>query len=372
MDIAPAIHTQSKSLYHPSFEDEAINRSIFAQYRIPQALPVFLGGRAIGITYWDYKTDSVLFRSITHRQWCGFRGYDDLLYNAIANGRYRRIFFAKDGSGNTSGAFWCDLWPCGAVPASGDYSGTTNTARNFSNTTVGALNFGVNAVSGGMTSHLVNYSISQTAVASTNTTTCILYDRVLSYDGGSITTTLSSMTNTNTAARYISAGQPGLLIMVSNSAATGVTASNITTMHYTSIGGSTGRLVPIVNGEALVVLTSIPAPTATVPSFVVCPGSATLNQSGLAFMPLNGGDSGVTKVEDYTASAINTGTLSVVLVKPLATLSAKGTGTQTQVDLARTMFAMERMYDDGCWNMLFITGNANTSRLSGFLGVAWG
>jgi hypothetical protein len=197
----------------------------------------------------------------------------------------------------------------------------------------------------------------------------ILYDRVAAYDGCSITTTLTTLTNTLAPQRYVASGQEGLLVSVAATAATGVTASTLSAMTFTDNNGNTA--VAQAAGYTQNYQTSAAA-AGTQQAAQICVPFDTSNL--ITFTPvlaLAANCSGVRKVESFTASAINTGTTCWSLIHPIAVIPLMG-GSQADVELHKTMRAMERIYDGACLSALFHNVNGGTGSPIGYLKVAHG
>lgn len=354
LEHTPVVRARRKSRWNPSAVDRAITEALRTSYRIPSSMAVLHEGEVIGLVRGDSLGISSTFSPITHRQWCGFNTYNDL-NNAAKNGKLTRVYFQKDSSGWTLGTIWGDTWPLAGNPGAGTYAGAANTARQFDNTTAGGLWTRATTPAASETKHIVEWYLSHTNPSAITIRNVIVYDRVLTYDGASITTTLTTLTNTLPALRYIAAGQDGLLIAITCSAALGAVASNLSALHFTDQNGN--GAVSLAPSYTLPFFTSCAAPTTTDPARICVPWNSG-GSTHTPFLPFPGGVTGVRKVEDFTSSAINTGTICVGLYKPVAVMYGRDNIT-VQTSLARSMFALERVFDDAC--LAFMVNEANTN-----------
>jgi len=366
MLTSPAIvRVPRKTLWHPSAHKGLIGNALLAARGLADVIPVTSpDGFVLGLVGGSRGLNHTRFRSITHRQWCGFTSYADL-QQEIARGKFYEVFFRKDGSGVTTANRWNDLWPCGGIPTSGTYSGT-DTLRQFDASSTGAPYLPL--AGAGETRHLIGVQATIDSGSTSTNTQAILYDRVASYDGGAISNATRTMTNTLSAQRYVSAGQSGLQIMVTCQSAAGVTASALSSMNYTDNDGNAAS-VPVTDAPDW--LPSAPSPTATVPAVVMLPHNATASITWGPFMPLAAGDTGVRSITDYLSTATNTATVSMALVKPLGLVFSAGLSTQ-RVDFSQSLFGLERLYDGACLSAVVARSVSTGTAYSMVLRVAYG
>lgn len=362
IEHAPAIRARRKSRWNPSAVDRAITEALRTSYRIPSSMAVLHEGEVIGLVRGDSLGISSTFVPITHRQWCGFNTYNDM-NNAAKNGKLTRVYFSKDTSGWTLGTIWGDTWPLTGVPGAGAYTGTANTARQFDNTTAGGLYTRSVTPAASETKHIVEWYLSHTNPSAITIRNVIVYDRVLTYESASISTTLTTLTNTLPALRYIAAGQDGLLICVTchGSVGLGATASNLSALHFTDQNG-TGA-VSLAPSYTLPFFDNCAPPASNDPARICVPWNSG-GTTQTPFLPFPGGVTGVRKVEDFTSSANNSGTICVGLYKPVAVMFGRDNIT-VQTSLARSMFALERVFDDACLSFLINEANTNSVAMQG-------
>lgn len=360
--VVIAIHTESKTAYHPSLVDHVLKTAARHAAGVESPVGVFMGQRVVGLVRGRSGSRDVHVRRITHRQWCGFDGYDDL-NAALRNGAVVRTEWRKDiSAGWTRANVWGDYWPVAGSPVQGDYGGTANTARQFSQTTTGAMTIRSKTPAGGETRHFVGATMCNGAVVGTTAQFMWLYDRVLSYDGCSISPVLTTLTNTLTAQRYAGSGEIGNKILVTCSAALGAVASNLSSMTVTDNAGNTA--VSLAPGYTLPWWTSAPAGSTTAPAPVCLPHDNVNAFTIAPFLPLPAGVSGVRAVEAFTSSVINTGTVCIALVQPLAWIWQPVNQTVIQLDTPRATFQMPRIFDTACLNMLHLGGHGSAATVN--------
>ena len=288
----------------------------------------------------------------------------DALIAALAAGQVGRTQWAK--TPTTAGiAFnWYDLWPVTGNPAAGAINGTAFTAVQFADTTTGAINHRGNV------STNTKYALTFGAVASANTPWLHLYDRVLAYDQCTYNAAVNqSMTNTLTAQRYNS-GAPGLLIMiVTNSTVNGATASNLTVLHYTNQAGTTLQSMPTTT--TVTFIPSGAAATATLGARVVAPSTSGQTVAWGYNIPLAQGDTGVQLIANYTTSAANTGTLSMVLMHPISDLVMPVAAIPYERECVYQVAELERIYDGACLALLSMQPATTAYNITGKITYGW-
>lgn len=96
------------------------------------------------------------------------------------------------------------------------------------------------------------------------------------------------------------------------------------------------------------------------------------------FLPLQGGDTGVARVNSFTWSAgtayTGTGVVALCLVKPIADIAIPVTGMWSERDLVNQLPSLPQIEDGAClgW-MLFSTGaTTNNSPFTSYIDVGWG
>lgn len=172
------------------------------------------------------------------------------------------------------------------------------------------------------------------------------------------TTSAQNLLGTPTL-RY--ANGAGCRLFAVQTATAGATAQNIA-ISYSNTVPTSGRTLPVT-----VAMTA----SAIVPH---------ISHSGVAannygpFLPLAGGDTGVSTVASVTMSAANTGTFALVLTRPLLTLPLTTVSVAAERDLVNQLPSMPRIIDGACLHWLYFAGAA-TAASTNFYGAiesAWG
>jgi hypothetical protein len=202
------------------------------------------------------------------------------------------------------------------------------------------------------------------AAATTAPATLMLVDQVAMFTVSSVTTTgAQSFTGTQTLPRYATGA--GLQAFIVPSVVMGAGTPTIQ-LGYTNAAGVSGRLTPA----------SPSLPIATTASPV---GSLVHTGTGAGkygpFMPLASGDTGIQSIQTINLSATMTsGSLVVVLAKPIFTLPITTVGVASERDLVNQLPSMPRIFDGANLQWLMYAGAATpvNSAFYGSLDVAWG
>lgn len=281
----------------------------------------------------------------------------------LTNGKFGRTYFAKTATTNGIALNWYDLFAAGGNPAPGSVAGTAKTANIFTDASTGTINHRGNVSTD--TKHL----LSKWASSSANTLMLMIYDRVVSYDQNPYAAAVNQvMTNTNVAARY-NAGAPGLLIVMCVCTVNGATATNITQLRYTNQAGTTLQTMPTTPTVAIIV--SGAAPTTTLGARVIAPATTATTVTWGPFMPLATGDTGCRLVNDYTPSAANTGTFTLVLMKPLTDLMMPVAAGSPEVDCVYQISELERIFDGAALSLMMYQVAVTGYTLQGSIRYGW-
>lgn len=362
MFAAPAVHTRRKS--REVDETRMITLAAWVWRDTPIWVPVIVRGHVVG----EVRGDPTLGRSLYRRCSTGvpFVSDDDAVRNLSTNLKHWAIYWYKPTDTGIVIDNWYDLWGCDGVPQKGDWSGTARTARKFLNTTNGAL------CAGTAVSPSLKYLTRASQFNYGTIKAYVIYDRVLSYDACTMTAGSQAMTNTNTATRYISSGDPGLQVFIEADTVHNATAANLTVLTYTDQSGNTGHTV--VTSPTLSKIASVAAPTSTLGARCVIqtPGAATKNMN--PYLTLAAGDQGVRAIADYTWSAAPTGTNSFVLQFPLALfIDSVIAGQVGDWEFVSGIEALgKRVYDDACLSVMtnpHVTAQPATNH--GWMEFAW-
>lgn len=356
-----------KSRENPSAVGSAIASACLAARGVDRTLPVMHEGRVVAYVRGTPGSPEVEWRLPPRGRgasmWAGYSTYDDIIAELSAGKRFSEMW-CKSLTGTPVANNWYDLWPVGGNPQAGTYPGAANTAVQWDDTATGAF------LHGGNVSPDTKHVLTSYGNANAATPTIVLYDRVLTYEASSISTVNQTMTNTLPAQRYVSAGQPGLKVMVTAQTLLGATASAYTQLQYTDQDGNTLQNMPVAFGVN--VLVSAAAPTTTLGARVVSPSVGTGITFG-PFMGLGTGDTGVRLIDNVTFSANNTGTLAYVLCQPLVYIPVQAAGQATLMDNIQQLASLPRIYDGACLSFLLHTPTATASIVpSGRFEMGWG
>jgi len=202
------------------------------------------------------------------------------------------------------------------------------------------------------------------AAATTAPATLMLVDQVAMFTVSSVTTTgAQSFTGTQTLPRYPTGA--GVQAFIVPSVVMGAGTPTIQ-LNYTNAAGTASRLTPA----------SPSLPIANTASPV---GSVIYSGTGAGkygpFMPLAAGDTGIRSIQSINLSATMTsGSLVVILAKPIFTLPITAVGVASERDLVNQLPSMPQIIDGANLQWMMYAGAATpvNSAFYGSLDVAWG
>ena len=336
---APLVRTRSKVRHHEPDVARALVKAMDL-WTLPIWMPVVFNGKLIGAV--NRQADRCYY---TTGQF-PYSSYDVAVTNKSAGKHWAQYWYKPVDSGSAIGN-WYDLWGTVGNPQAGDWSGAALTARQFVGTTPGASYTG--GVVGPAVKCLTRTSCFEAEGA---LRTLLLYDRVLSYDKCTMSTSSLSMVNTLAATRYISAGDPGLQIFVEADTVHSAVAADLTVLTYTNSAGVASKTV--LTTPTLSKILSIAAPTTTLGarSVIQAPGITT---KSVQYLPLAVADLGVRSIQNFTWSAAPTGTCAFVLQFPLAIFVDGVTNTEcSDVEMLFGFDAIaKQVYDDACLSWMY-------------------
>ena len=192
----------------------------------------------------------------------------------------------------------------------------------------------------------------------------MLVDQVAMFTVSSVTTTgAQSFTGTQTLPRYATGA--GLQAYIVPSVVMGAGTPTIR-LGYTNAAGVSGRLTPASP--------SLPIANATAPVGQVIYSGTGAGKYG-PFMPLAAGDTGILSIQSINLSATMTsGSLVVILAKPIFTLPLTTVGIASERDLVNQLPSMPRIFDGANLQWLMYAGAATPVNTAyyGSIDVAWG
>ena len=287
----------------------------------------------------------------------GYTGFDDIIAQSTA-GKRIIIPFSKINSTAPVAAAWYHLWTNGGLPQAGAaYTGTALAFQRTTEKTTGAI------AHGGNKSTATKHLLKMWAMASGGSTPPILQlVDMVGYYPLTQSASLQAFDNTTGPDRYVSAGDPGLQMVLVAGALGDSTASNISALNYTNQAGNPSS---IPTSTAVAVTVSAAAPTGTLGSRVI----TTIGNS--PYIPLAQGDTGVRSLTNITFSAANSGLEAILLVKPLHTFPCPAASVAGERDLVMQLPSLERIYDGACLSLLSFFAVATAANFTGEFEAGW-
>lgn len=351
-------------------KQEALERIAGLAWTCPRLLPICAWGEIVGHAHGDGHARGLVIpwqrgsEALHERRECAISTFDGFL-GATAASKYKFLYWSKAATTNAVANNWYDLWRVDGSQPAGAYGGAAFTAVQFSETTSGSI------LHGGNVSTDTKYLVWALSWVNSNTPTMLLTDRVLTYEACAFNAAANqAFTNVLAAQRYISTGDPGLLFSTTCQTVENATASAFTRIAYTDDAGNTGQLIPTTG--PLNVIVSAAAPTSTLGARVVAPTTAGNTVVVSPFMPLAAGDTGVRKLEDFTTSAANTGTLCFVLHQPLAWMPLSTAGPSVDAGMLIPRALVPIIKDGACLSLFAYAVAANNYDGGGSGLVKWG
>jgi hypothetical protein len=241
---------------------------------------------------------------------CAVTGIADL-QNAFAAGKVVRTAWQKTDA-SASSTSWYDGWNLNPNP--GDYSGTVQQSRVFTDTSAGSLYIGGTLSPANRLLTKVRHTTSLAAPSECLT----LYDRIVDYPGCAVANTLQNMSQAGGTATRWNNTLGGLKLLVTASGGTGATASNWTSLAYNNQHGNAATIPITTNNK--IITASLPTTSGSQGAVSVWAGGTSNFQFG-PFVSLAAGDS-ILQVNSYQMDANNTGSLSFVVLRLIAMIQA--------------------------------------------------
>lgn len=278
------------------------------------------------------------------------------LVNAELDGAVRNYTWRKTPSQTTVAGYWFDLSMSPGNPGPKYwFDAPPGVAKVITRTDDGGLPHGPNV------SPSVKYLRALSGVASAATALpmpAILCDYLLYYpsiDEG--TTDVQPLTNTATLSRYTDGANVQILAV---SVAPRAAKDNFT-VSYTNSDGVAGRTTNLCWKNLQ---------TAT--GLLQCGNGLSNNDFGSPFLSLQAGDTGVRSIESVTMSGVDTGLISLILVRPLAWWGLRETGCPYEKDFYISGGQLPEIKDDAFLNFICIpNGSLAATVLTGNIKVIW-
>ena len=287
----------------------------------------------------------------------GLRDFSDAL---DSEGATWTSFIHKTGGPSSLGANgrWADMSMGAGIPKYNAYVGSQLVATALT----GAGNDGIYCgptPASGQTKHIHTFSLVTTA-GTAIPSYWTLADYLLFYpliDGDN--TDQQDMDNTVTLPRYATGDGVQCMAVCT----TPMTTTATCTVSYTNQAGVAGRTstFSLIFSTAVGCIVSSPAATGA-------------GGSVSAFIPLDGGDTGMRSIESVTLSTPSGGFFALVLVKPLSNLVLRETGVTTEITQAMQRGGVLPQVQDGAYLNLFYNtaGGGSAVTLRGYVEFAWG
>ena len=185
----------------------------------------------------------------------------------------------------------------------------------------------------------------------------MLCDYVLYYpfvDEG--TTDYQPMDNTVTLPRHVSGAGVQIMAVVVGAQAGGAEFQ----VTYTNSDGVAGRVTPFVR-----------CTTQAVNGTIISTQQALLNSGG-PFLPLQKGDTGVRQIDGFQMSAEDVGLVTLVLIKPIASISMREITAPVEVDYAINFPSLPKVADDAYLNFIcYPAGSLLSANILGDATFVW-
>lgn len=256
------------------------------------------------------------------------------LSDAIENGQFTYNAFRKTPTQSTSSGRWFDLSMSPGNPKPQYYAASPEISVAMAQSTDGGLFHGANQTGDKFLHRLLVMCNNATSVP----LPMILLDYLLYYpflDESS--TDFQPLTTSATLPRYTD----GLGVQIMAVVVAGQTGGGTFTVRYTNSDGVTGRTTSsvLMNNQGLN------------GTLINTQSSGGTNFFG-PFLPLASGDKGVRAIEGITFAAPDVGLLTLVLVKPLATIALRGIDAPAEVEYFRSSSTIPRIYNDAYLNFI--------------------
>ena len=285
----------------------------------------------------------------------GFKNIGAMI-DAELNGQCRYSTWRKSPTQTTGSGIWFDLCLSPGNPVPNYYAAAPGVAIRLAQSTDGGL-YHSGPVSGlGMTKHLRKL----TAMTLTGTAVplpMMLLDYLLFYPFLDESVTDPQMLdNAVGLSRYASgAGVQMMAVVVA-----GQTGGQSFQVSYTNSAGVSGRTSKTVTMN-----------TQAVNGTIITTNPATAGCAG-PFIPLQVGDSGVQSIQSVTFNGPDVGLITLVLVKPIASMTIRGIDAPVEVDFFRDFGACPQIVDDAYLNFICLpSGTLAAAPIHGDILTVW-
>ena len=283
-----------------------------------------------------------------------FRSFKEIA-EAEEAGQVTLFSWRKVPTQTTGSGIWFDLSMSPGNPVPNFYAAAPLVSKALAQSTDGGMFHGA-APGGTYTKHL------RRIMALTVTTTavplpCILCDYLLYYPFVDMSVTdEQAMTQDDTIPRYTDGAGVQIMAVLVASQIGGVSFF----VNYTNSAGVAGR-----------VSSTVTCNTQTVNGTIVSTERATAGCAG-PFIPLQAGDTGVRSIESCTFLTGDVGLITLVLVKPLASLSIFDVTAPSERDMILDGMQLPQIKDDAYLNLIcYPSGTLASAQIMGTIETVW-
>jgi len=286
----------------------------------------------------------------------GFLNHRELI-EAVEGGQTSVFGFRKAPTQVTGTNIWFDLSMSPGNPVPNYYAAAPLASKRLAQSTDGGIFHGA-APGGTKTKHLRRLMALVSTPTSALPLPMILCDYLLFYPFVDMSSTdQQDMTQSESLTRYTDG--VGVQIMAVEVASQIGGVSFFVT--YTNSAGVAGRVTPTVTCN-----------TQTTVGTIITTAAATAGCAG-PFLPLQAGDLGVRSIQSCTFLTGDVGLVSLVMVKPLATLGVYDLQAPAEKDFALDNPAtLPRIYDDAYLNLICLpSGSVASGQIMGTIETVW-
>lgn len=277
---------------------------------------------------------------------------------AEANGQYSFATWRKTPSQTTAAGIWFDLSMSPGNPVPNYYAASPTVSVALAQSTDGGIFHG--SYPTGSHKKYLKDIMAMTVTATAVPLSLILCDYLLYYpfmDMG--ITDFQSTTNSVNVPRYTTGA--GVKMMAVEVAASLGAGNPQFYVEYTNSDGISGRITPLISTN-----------TQTTTGTIISSSAATALSAG-PFLPLQVGDTGVRSIDGITMMTADIGLITLVLVKPLATMQIRGIDAPVERSYVTDFAALPEIKNDAYLNFICLpAGTLAAAPIHGTANFIWG
>jgi hypothetical protein len=286
----------------------------------------------------------------------GFTTVADII-SARDSGQWLSIDFKKTAAGvanpfGDSGG-WNELFTGSGNPSAGSFAGSAGVGTQLNNATAGAL-APVLAVTPAKR-HLLSMQAATNSAGAPYPNGLILCDFLFYYPALVVTGTPTTLDNSATLSRYTDG--IGVMGITAVQSALGASSAQLTFTYTGAVNAGSQTSLQYMRARAVSSL----GQTANVDTDIAA-----------SFMTMTAGDTGIKSVQSYTLTGGTTGTVAVVLVKPLAYFPVYLNKQAGERDYVFNIPSLPKIEDGACLGFLSFGTGANVSAtFEGYVTYGW-